>query len=72
MDVPPVSVGADDVGVFALEEALGKLHADKISLLRRDLAWLERLAHLVGNDVAALLAARALLATICLTPKAAC
>ena len=61
MDVPPVSVGADDVGVFALEEALGKLHADAVSLLRRDFARLEGLAHLVGNDVARLLAARVLL-----------
>ena len=60
VDVPPVSVGADDVGVFALEEALGKLHADAISFLRRDLARLEGLSHLVGYDVARLLAAREL------------
>ena len=46
VDVPPVSVGADDVGVLALEEALGKLYADAIRLLRCDLARLEGLAHL--------------------------
>ena len=60
VDVATVSVGADDVGVLALEEALGKLHADAVRLLRRDLAWLEGLAHLVGNDVARLLPAREL------------
>ena len=43
-------MGADDVGVFALEEALGKLHADAVRLLRRDLARLEGLAHLVGYE----------------------
>ena len=42
VDVPPVSVGADDVGVLALEKALGKLYADAIRFLRRCILYTSR------------------------------
>ena len=41
MDVRTIYVGADDKGVIALGEAFGKLHADAVGLLRRDLPGLE-------------------------------
>ena len=47
--VPPISVGTDNVGVFAIEKALGQLTPDVVCLLGRDLAGLERLADVVGN-----------------------
>ena len=45
VDVPPVGVGADDVGVLALEEALGQLAPYDVCFLRRNLTGLERLAY---------------------------
>ena len=49
-----VRVGADDKGVVALQEALGKFITDLIRFLRRDFAGTEGLAHLIGDNIAVL------------------
>ena len=51
MDVRTIYVGADDKGVIALGEAFGKLHADAVGLLRRDLSGHKRLPDMVGDHV---------------------
>ncbi len=50
--VPSVNMSANDKGVFAFEKPRRKLVADAVRLLRRHLAWFERLTNLVRDDVA--------------------
>ena len=54
MYVLPVRVGANNVGVLALEEALGQLAPYDVCFLRRNLTRLERLAYVVGNHARSL------------------
>ena len=51
MDMGLVNVGTNDKGVFALGEPLGKLHAQPVRFLRRDLPRAERLADMVGDHI---------------------
>ena len=51
MDMGFVNVSADDEGVFALGESLGKLHAQPVGLLRGDLPRAEGLANMVGDHI---------------------
>lgn len=51
VDMGLVNVGTNDKGVFALGEALGKLHAQPVRFLRRDLPRAERLADMVGDHI---------------------
>ena len=51
MDMGLINVGANDKGVFALGEPLGKLHAQPVGFLRRDLPRAERLADMVGDHI---------------------
>lgn len=51
MDMGFVDVGADDKGVFALGESLGKLHAQPVGFLRGDLPRAEGLADMVGDHI---------------------
>ncbi len=55
VDVGLVHMGTDKKRMTPFEEPGGKLIADFVGLLRRDLSGLEGLAHLVGNHVALLL-----------------
>ena len=50
VDVPPVRVRTDYVGVTPLEETLSQLAANKIRFLRGNLAGLKRLTYMVGNN----------------------
>ena len=61
VDVRPVSVGSNDKSVLALQKTLGKLVADAVGFLRRDLPRLERLPHLIGDHIAFLAAPGGLL-----------
>ena len=49
MDVGPVDVRTDDVGMIAFCESPCQLAAQAIGVLRCDLAGTERLAQMVGN-----------------------
>ena len=51
VDVAAVGVGGDDESVPAFQEPLRELIADAVGLLRRDLAGLEGLAHLIGDHI---------------------
>ena len=51
MDMGLINVGANDKGVFALGEPLGKFHAQPVGFLRRDLPRAERLADMVGDHI---------------------
>ena len=46
-----VDMGADDIGVIALGEALGQLTAQTVCLLRRDLAGTKGLSKMVGYHI---------------------
>ena len=59
MYVLPVRVGANNVGVLALEEALGQLTPYMVCFLRSNLAGLKRLTYVVRNHAGSL-ASRAL------------
>ena len=61
VDVRPVSVGSNDKSVLALQKTLGKLVADAVGFLRRDLPRLEGLPHLIGDDITFLAAPGGLL-----------
>ena len=61
VNVRPVGVGGNDKSVLALQKTLGKLVADAVSFLRRDLSRLERLPHLIGDHIAFLAAPGGLL-----------
>ena len=54
VDVLPIHMGADNVGVLALEEALGQITPYDVCFLRRNLTGLERLAYVVGNHARSL------------------
>ena len=54
VDVLPIHMGTDNVGVFAFEKALGQLAPHEACFLWRDLAWLKRLAYVVGNHARSL------------------
>ena len=51
MDVRTIYVGADDKGMIVLGKASGKLHADAVGLLRRDLSRHKRLPDMVGDHI---------------------
>ena len=51
MDMGFVDVGADDKGVFALGEPLGKFHAETVGFFRGDLPRKKRLADMVGDHI---------------------
>ena len=51
MDVRTIYVGADDKGMIVLGKASGKLHADAVGLLRRDLSGHKRLPDMVGDHI---------------------
>ena len=51
MDMGLINVGADDEGVFALGEPLGKFHAQTVGFFRGDLPRVEGLADMVGDHV---------------------
>lgn len=61
VDVRPVGVGSNDKSVLALQKTLGKLVADAVGFLRRDLPRLERLPHLISDHIAFLAAPGGLL-----------
>ena len=61
VDVRPVGVGGNDKSVFTLQKSLGKLVADAVGFLRRDLPRLKRLPHLIGDHIAFLAAPGGLL-----------
>ena len=61
VDVRPVGMGSNDKSVLALQKTLGKLVADAVGFLRRDLPRLERLPHLIGDHIAFLAAPGGLL-----------
>ena len=61
VDVRPVGVGSNDKSVFALQKTLGKLVADAVGFLRRNLTRLERLPHLIGDHITVLAAPGGLL-----------
>ena len=61
VNVRPVGVGGNDKSVFALQKTLGKLVADAVGFLRRDLPRLEGLPHLIGDHIAFLAAPGGLL-----------
>ena len=61
VDVRPVGVGSNDKSVLALQKTLGKLIADAVGFLRRDLPRLEGLPHLIGDDITFLTAPGGLL-----------
>lgn len=54
-----VDVRADDIGMITLEKTLCKFAAEAIGFLRRDLAGLERLPHMIRNHVVFLFSAGA-------------
>ena len=54
MYMPPVRVRTNYVGVTPLEEALSQLAPHEICFLRSNLAGLERLTYVVGNDARSL------------------
>ena len=54
MYVPPVRVRTNYVGVLAFEKALGQLAPHEACFPWRDLAWLKRLAYVVGNHARSL------------------
>ena len=47
----PICVGGNDKSVFALQKPLGKLVADAVGFLRRNFSRLERLPHLIGDNI---------------------
>lgn len=51
MDMGLINVSADDEGVFALGEPLGKFHAQTVGFFRGDLPRVEGLADMVGDHV---------------------
>ena len=57
VNMPRVGMGSHKKSVPALEEAHGERIAHAVCFLRRDLAGLEGLAHLIGDHVALLLPA---------------
>ena len=57
MDVLLICMGADNKGMVAFQESLGKFVADAVRLLRRNLAGAKGLAHLIGDHIAVLPAA---------------
>ena len=61
VDVRPVGVGSNDKSVLALQKTLGKLIADAVGFLRRDLPRLEGLPHLISDYIAFLAAPGGLL-----------
>ena len=61
VDVRPVSMGGNDKSVFALQKPLGKLVTDAVGFLRRNLPRLERLPHLISDNITFLAAPGGLL-----------
>lgn len=51
MDVCYVAVGGNNKRMIALQKTAGKFVADGIGFLRRNLAGLEGLAHLISDDL---------------------
>ena len=51
VDMILVDVCADDKGVFALGEPLGKFHAETVGFFRGDLPRAEGLADMVGDHI---------------------
>ena len=61
VDVRPVGVGSNDKSILALQKTLGKLVADAVGFLRRDLPRLEGLPHLISDNITFLAAPGGLL-----------
>ena len=57
VNMPLVGMGSHKKGVSSFQKPLGKLIAYAVRVLRRDLAGLKGLAHLIGDHVALLLPA---------------
>ena len=51
MHMPAILVGGNDKRMIAFQKTAGKFVADGIGFLRRNLAGLEGLAHLIGDDL---------------------
>ena len=51
MHMPAILVGGNDKRMIAFQETAGKFVADGIGFLRRNLAGLEGLAHLIGDNL---------------------
>ena len=61
VDVRPVGVGSNDKSVLALQKTLGKLVTDAVGFFWRNFTRLERLPHLIGDDITFLTAPGGLL-----------
>ena len=61
VDVRPVGVGGNDKSVFSLQKTFGKLVTDAVGFLRRNLPRLERLPHLISDNITFLAAPGGLL-----------
>ena len=51
MHMPAILVGGNDKRMIAFQKTAGKFVADGIGFLRRNLAGLEGLAHLIGDNL---------------------
>ena len=51
VNVCPIYMSTDNIGVLAFGKSRGELTANLICFIRRDLSRLERLPHLIGNHV---------------------
>ena len=51
MHMPAILVGGNDKRMIAFQKTAGKFVADGVGFLRRNLARLEGLAHLIGDNL---------------------